>query len=933
MIENDSKNSRPVQSIGLLLWPIAIILTIVYWREIRAASWQWQVAIGVGYLFLLGTLRSAADDSAELDSQLRGINTLASEGKYAEALKIAESALKNSPENAALLYIKGKYMLKLGREQEAEKAYLEALQKDPSHAYAANNLGTLYMNTGRYLEAAKYYRQAQKAGASGDWFDRNIKRIWNNLTNKGAELANGGDLLEAAEYYRLAQEFGASGEPFSSNLKYLKGDLIRKTQEAQNSKNYELALKYVNVLIDFNAKSAMGYAWRGAILSGLCRYKEAIRDLQRCRKLDPSYRPTEIEGLIQDVECVLAESQKLSMSPQITTIRDKSSTTEQTLWKVGQYAFNRLQVKKIVKGGMGDIYICWDRAQHVPFVLKTIKLSKLISSTRTKGKGVTHRKLFKREAQSWLQLGHHPNIVQLHTVEDFEHRHLVLCMEYIAGELDIGPTLRHHLDHRIRLPAKEVIAIGVNICDAMQFAYDKLRLVHRDLKPENIFLTETGVAKVGDFGLAVQEGDSEAVQAGTPPYIAPEQLVRPSSPTMDIYTTGFILYESLAGRRPIPQEGTWRKTEPLEEWVSRHRHVQPVPLTEANAGVPSDLVKIVMKCLSKQPERRFQSFSELREALVKCAEDLGLKVAEAKADVRDSAHQAVFDLYREAISLDSLGSHEEALEKYREVVQSEPFRSKVSMAWCNMGKVLATLGHCSEALKCFQKAIKIDPNDTHALFGKANILAHLGKSKEAQEAIRILLEVDSEYGDAHVCKGFIMLHSGRIDKAEVAYQKALEMHPTKQHPFALNGLGLCARQRYLFAKALDYFDRAIAAKSDYAEAYSHRCDILCMLDRVEEAINSGEKAVGFDPSVAGYRISLAMAYNKANDFDNAASHFEKAIELDLKEGFTWFGLATSYVGLGRLDDAIQCARHAAKLGYSDAQQLIDEIERRKYGKA
>ena len=62
---------------------------------------------------------------------------------------------------------------------------LKVLELDPSHAYAANNLATLYMNNGDYLKAAKYYRKAKNAGASGDWFDRNLHRIWNNLAKRG----------------------------------------------------------------------------------------------------------------------------------------------------------------------------------------------------------------------------------------------------------------------------------------------------------------------------------------------------------------------------------------------------------------------------------------------------------------------------------------------------------------------------------------------------------------------------------------------------------------------------------------------------------------------------------------------------------------------------------------------------------------------------
>ena len=114
------------------------------------------------------------------------------------ATEVAESALAGAPENAALLYAKGECLQNLGRIKEAEQAYLKVLKSDSSHAYAANNLATLYMNSGEYLKAAEYYRMAKNAGAAGDWFNRNLERIWKNLVNKGTQMAERKDLLEAA---------------------------------------------------------------------------------------------------------------------------------------------------------------------------------------------------------------------------------------------------------------------------------------------------------------------------------------------------------------------------------------------------------------------------------------------------------------------------------------------------------------------------------------------------------------------------------------------------------------------------------------------------------------------------------------------------------------------------------------------------------------
>ncbi|GAI40599.1 unnamed protein product, partial [marine sediment metagenome] len=125
------KFDMTVKKTGFFLWPIVIILTIVFWEEIRTSNWYWQAIVVIGYLLLLGTLRSDADHRAEIDSYHNSVRVLISEKKYSEALKIAESALANSPENAPLLYAQGECHQNLGHIQEAEQAYLKATEVDP----------------------------------------------------------------------------------------------------------------------------------------------------------------------------------------------------------------------------------------------------------------------------------------------------------------------------------------------------------------------------------------------------------------------------------------------------------------------------------------------------------------------------------------------------------------------------------------------------------------------------------------------------------------------------------------------------------------------------------------------------------------------------------------------------------------------------------
>jgi len=914
--------------IGLLLWPVGIGLTVLYWAEISALSWYWKVTIFAGHIFFLNLLRSPEmDQKAETDSHHRGIRRLISQKKFLEALSLADRALYESPQNAELLYAKGECHQNLEQIQDAEQAYLKTIKEKPSHAFAANNLATLYMNRGDYLKAAEYYRIAQESGATGDWFERNIHRIWNNLLRKGTELAKEDKILDASKYFVLAKDFGANGQAYNNNLRLIKEQLIEKGKSLQDS-NIEIAMQYVDAVISLTPEDAIAYAWRGTLLYELAHYSEAIEDLYQCRKLDPSYRPTEMKTLIGEVQSALTKSNKVPCAQQDPEIKENISTTEQQLWKIGQYAFNKYQVRKIVPGGMGYVYICWNREGQMFLVLKAVNLNKIVSNTRTTGERICYKDILRNEAEVWSQLGQHPNIVQLYTVEDFEHRHLVLSMEYIHGQDEIGPTLRDHLNHKKCLLANQVIQVGIDICSAMQYAYDKFKLVHRDLKPENIFLTETGEAKVGDFGLAVKEGDLQASICGTGPYIAPEVLYNPPAPAMDIYAVGVLLYESLAGTLPIPNDEFTNQEILLENWITMHKETTPTPICQIGKGLPADLCKVVMHCLDKKPSQRFRSYKELCEALRKCANNSGYELKAVKTEM-PSLQEAMM-IYNDAVSLDSIRCYNEALIKYQECVKAEPFRSKISMGWCNMGKVLGTMQCYSEALECFEKAIQIDPKDTHALFGKANTLALLEKYDHALHAIELLLTVDPMYSDAYGCKGHIFLHTDKLDEAEKAYNKALQLHKSNEHACALNGLGLCAKKRGFYEKALEYFDKAISIKGDYAEAFNHRCEMLRLLGQLDEAVKSGRNAVKEEPSVPEYWVNLAMAYGEDSLFDKAAECFQKAIDLDCSLGDAWFGLATCYAENEQPDLAIQYAEEAYRHDCPEGKILAEQIEKQFY---
>ncbi len=606
---------------------------------------------------------------------------------------------------------------------------------------------------------------------------------------------------------------------------------------------------------------------------------------------------------------------------------------------IGQTVSHYRIIEKLGEGGMGEVYLAEDTSLGRKVAVK------FLSSDKSSDPDSRQRFVHEARAQAMLS---HPNIATFYEVGE-ENEKVFIVMEYIEGQ----PLSRLAAGEKISLT--EILDIAIQVGEGLQAAHEK-GITHRDIKPENVLVTAKRHAKITDFGLAKWKGATTLTQTGarmgTAFYMSPEQVEgKKVDHRTDIFSLGVILYELVCARKPFEGE---TDTAIFYDLINTH----PQPLARYSREVPEELERVVLKCLAKRPEERYQSMADLVADLKRCKR--GPDGGKKEAPKSDKKSLAV--LYFENMSADpdsdyfSAGITEDIITDLSKIeglrVASRnavlPYKGKpVDISQLgrklNVDSVLeGSVRRASNRLRI--TAQLIDTQEGFHLWAERydrelkdvfDLQEEI--AKKIAEALRIRLSEKEEKKIGQKYKGNLQAYDfylkGRnhyyqytksdLQVAIQMFKKALEIDPN----YALAYAGLAdsyyqfidknyETDKLFLTKAEEAAQKALSIDPECAEAYKALGTIYYRLGKMNRARKLLSRALEIDPNYLPARNNLALTQMDLGNFERAEREFLFIFEKESTFPFTSFMLALLYLNWKKYDRAEEFARKVLEFGES-----------------
>ena len=515
--------------------------------------------------------------------------------------------------------------------------------------------------------------------------------------------------------------------------------------------------------------------------------------------------------------------------------------SDETPEVIGKYELR----EEIGRGGMGIVYRAYDR------VLKRAVALKMINDPRRAGGKLLMR--FTQEASIVARL-HDPRLVPIFEVGSHQGK------PYFVMELIEGQSLQRLLREEA-LPPRRVAEIVREVALALKHAHENA-VIHRDVKPENILIDSSGNPRLMDFGLAIDEETEERFTApgailGTPEYMSPEQAAGATTDlteATDIYALGAILYHALVGKPPF------QATE-MHRVIYKVITLEPTPPRRLDPKIHQDLETITLRCLMKEPTRRYGSAEEV-------ADELGRFLA------------------GEPILARPQGSIERA---WRRARRYRGFGIALFL-------LLVLLGMGGAFFEDMRR----------------RDLAKAAEQHEKDEARVKAEQARGRAGDvrAAIAEAESLILQGNLKRATEVATKAIELDPTAAEAWAVRAA--CRSLNKDYDGALEDAARAIALDPNCYEAIYARA-VVESNRRQPEGITDATRMIELKPDDArGYQIRAAAHWN-VHDLAGAVKDATRAIELAPATAESWLVRAEARVNLGQNAEGIADATKGIEL--------------------
>jgi tetratricopeptide (TPR) repeat protein len=591
-------------------------------------------------------------------------------------------------------------------------------------------------------------------------------------------------------------------------------------------------------------------------------------------------------------------------------------------WKVGDRIQDRWEVRRLMKGGLGQVLVLYDPTQGDVVAAKTFRREVFERNHKTAD-------LFEHEAQLWINLDAHENVAQAYSVEIIEG-YPYLFLEFVSG----GDLRKWIGDPRLTLNIERVLRLALQFCDGLAHAHSKGIAVHLDIKPENCLLAQDDTLKVADFGLARLASDMrEDRVGGTPLYMSPEQWAGSSEIDIrsDVYSFGIMLYEMVNGKLPF-----------VTRSAGELRQLHQEAAVPALCGGALSLDPIVQKCVSKRSIDRFQGFFELRAALAAVYKELvGVAPREPATEKRLNELHWINKGY----SLDNLGEHEQAASCYDRALQAHP---DSAIAWANKSAAMGQLERYQDEIECAERALRCDRSCGDAWANKIAGLVALEKYAEGLQCADEAIVSKIDHPQVWTGKGMALLGQARHQDALEALDRALGLNPFAALTWENKGKCLLAwsdpsQAKECFVKALQLNPRrdsmvVMAAQSpeeakafweELAEAALKTARVLTEQGNFEEAVTAFDNALRFSPKRPEVWSAKAGLFGQLKKYSLELEACEFALTLDPNHARAWNNKGAALFALGNHRDALDCCKRAVELvpDYAQARKLVALCEK------